>query len=141
MVEPLGKIGDPETKTSSWKSHFDVNFFSLLYTVQATVDALRSNQHSGRVIAISSGSAVGGVGAMGAYNASKAALNSFIRYLSSSSVYSYNSFRSFGRTLGSEEPNIVSVALRPGMVDTPVSTIYTWNVCVPQRHTDADFIA
>jgi len=52
------------------------------------------------VIFISSGAAVGGTAAWGPYNASKAALNSL------------------ARTLANEEPDIISVALRPGAVNT-----------------------
>ncbi|EJD01105.1 short-chain dehydrogenase [Fomitiporia mediterranea MF3/22] len=100
VVEPMGLIRDPEITTESWRRHFDVNFFSLLYTVQAALPALRSSDLRGRIIFISSGAATGGTPAWGVYNASKAAMNSFCR------------------TLANEEPDIVSIALRPGMVDT-----------------------
>jgi len=52
------------------------------------------------VIFISSGSALGNTAAWGPYNASKAAMNSLTR------------------TFANEEPDIVSIALRPGAVDT-----------------------
>jgi len=52
------------------------------------------------VILVSSGAAVGGVAGWGAYNASKAALNSL------------------GRTLASEEEDLVVVSVRPGVVGT-----------------------
>lgn len=78
VVEPLATIGSPESKTSDWRSLFDVNFFSLLYTVQAAIPYLRES-HPGRIIFISSGSATGNIGTMAAYNTSKAAMNSFCR--------------------------------------------------------------
>ncbi|KAF7332073.1 Short-chain dehydrogenase/reductase family protein [Mycena kentingensis (nom. inval.)] len=53
-----------------------------------------------RVIFVSSGASVKGTAAWGPYNASKAAMNSLCR------------------TLAQEEPDVVSVAVRPGMVDT-----------------------
>ncbi|KAI5124922.1 hypothetical protein M0805_007350 [Coniferiporia weirii] len=100
VLEPLGRIGAPGTTTDSWREHFELNFFSLLYTVQAALPALRESGHGGRIVFISSGAAVSGTPAWGVYNASKAAMNSFCR------------------TLANEEPDVVSVALRPGMVDT-----------------------
>ena len=54
---------------------------------------------------VSSGAATGGVQGWGAYSASKAALNSVVR------------------TLGNEEPDVVSIALRPGVVDTEMQEI------------------
>lgn len=77
VLEPVKLISSPETTTESWRKHFDVNFFSLLYCTQAALPALRESK--GRVIFISSGSAVNSTPAMAAYNASKAAMNSFCR--------------------------------------------------------------
>ncbi|KAH8830508.1 hypothetical protein DL96DRAFT_1593221 [Flagelloscypha sp. PMI_526] len=77
---------------SDWKHIFDVNFFSLVTALQ------------GEVILVSSGAAVKGMASWGAYNASKAALNSL------------------GRTLAQEEPDITTVAVRPGVVETDMQT-------------------
>ncbi|KAJ7228589.1 hypothetical protein GGX14DRAFT_613726 [Mycena pura] len=98
-LEPLCRIGD-ETSLDQWKNHFDVNFFSLVTALKTTLPALRKSEHCGRVVFVSSGSAVKGTAGWGPYNASKAAMNSLCR------------------TLAEEESNIISVALRPGMVQT-----------------------
>ncbi|THH10107.1 hypothetical protein EW145_g1536 [Phellinidium pouzarii] len=105
VIQPFGRIEDSGTTTDSWRAHFDLNFFSLLYTVQAALPALRASTCGGRIVFISSGAAVSGTPAMGVYNASKAVMNSFCR------------------TLAREEPEIVAIALRPGMVDTPMQKV------------------
>ncbi|KAI0053583.1 NAD(P)-binding protein [Auriscalpium vulgare] len=99
-LDPLGRIAAPEIKLDQWRTHFDVNFFSLVTALKAAVPALRASARGGRVVFISSGSATGKTEGWAPYNASKAALNSL------------------NRTLAEEEKNIVSVALRPGKVDT-----------------------
>ncbi|KAJ7179064.1 hypothetical protein C8R46DRAFT_1072354 [Mycena filopes] len=98
-LEPLCRIGDA-TSLDSWKTHFDISFFSLVSMLKAALPALRKSEAGGRVIFVSSGAAVKGTAGWGPYNASKAAMNSLCR------------------TLAEEEPGIVSVALRPGMVST-----------------------
>ncbi|KAH9844269.1 uncharacterized protein C8Q71DRAFT_731961 [Rhodofomes roseus] len=100
ILTPLGKIA--EVPLEGWKSHFDVNFFSLITAVQAALPHLRKSERGGRIVFVSSGSATKGTATMGPYNAGKAAMNSLCR------------------TLGEEEPDVVSVALRPGTVDTPM---------------------
>ncbi|KAK7695887.1 hypothetical protein QCA50_000525 [Cerrena zonata] len=100
VLEPMGKVGDPNIGLNAWKQHFDVNFFSLVSALTVTLPALRKSELGGRVIFVSSGAAVGGISGWGAYNASKAAMNSL------------------ARTLANDEPDIISVAVRPGMVDT-----------------------
>ena len=77
VLEPLGSVADENVPLTSWKSLFDVNFFSLISALRASLPALRSAQ--GRVVFVSSGAAVGGVAGWGPYNASKAALNSLCR--------------------------------------------------------------
>ncbi|KAF5363292.1 hypothetical protein D9756_000447 [Leucocoprinus leucothites] len=98
-LDPLCHIGD-NTPLSAWKKHFDVNFFSLVTAIKATLPYLRKSTGRGKIVFVSSGAAVGGTAAWGPYNASKAAMNSLCR------------------TLANEETDVVSVALRPGMVDT-----------------------
>ncbi|KAF7352726.1 Short-chain dehydrogenase/reductase family protein [Mycena venus] len=98
-LPPLCRIGD-ETPLEQWKSHFDINFFSLVTALKLALPALRKSQLGGRVVFVSSGAAVKGTAGWGPYNASKAAMNSLCR------------------TLAEEEPDVVSVALRPGMVHT-----------------------
>ncbi|CAE6467528.1 unnamed protein product [Rhizoctonia solani] len=97
-LDPLGRIDSPESNVEGWKSMFDINFFSLLYLIKAGLPLLRESH--GRVIFVSSGAATGGIAGWGPYNASKAAMNSL------------------ARTLANEEKDIVSVAVRPGVVDT-----------------------
>jgi len=79
-------------------------FFSLLHTLRAAIPALRESR--GRILMVSSGASIAGIPGWGAYSASKAALNSL------------------ARTLAKEEPDITSIAIRPGVVDTEmVATI------------------
>ena len=63
----------------SWKSIFDINFFSLVYTIQASLPELRKSTRGGKIIMVSSGAAVKGKYGMGPYGASKAAMNSLNR--------------------------------------------------------------
>lgn len=55
-LDPMGRIDTPENGLDSWKKHFDVNFFSLVSTLKATLPSLRQNE--GRVVFVSSGAAV-----------------------------------------------------------------------------------
>ncbi|KAL4241942.1 NAD(P)-binding domain superfamily protein [Abortiporus biennis] len=80
VLDPMGKIGSPDIPLDEWKSHFDVNFFSLITAIRASLPSLRKSDLGGRIVF--------------------AAMNSLCR------------------TLAQEEPDVVSVALRPGMVDT-----------------------
>ncbi|KAF9055383.1 NAD(P)-binding protein [Hymenopellis radicata] len=98
-LDPLCRIGD-STPLAAWKTHFDVNFFSLITAVGASLPALRASELGGKIIFVSSGAAVNGTPGWGPYSASKAALNSLCR------------------TLAQEEPKITSIAFRPGVVDT-----------------------
>ncbi|EPT03754.1 NAD-binding protein [Fomitopsis schrenkii] len=103
ILTPLGKVD--EVPLEGWKSHFDVNFFSLISAVQAGLPHLRRSELGGRIIFVSSGSANKGTATMGPYGAGKAAMNSLCR------------------TLSEEEPDVTSVALRPGTVDTQMQTL------------------
>ncbi|KAF8897607.1 short-chain dehydrogenase [Infundibulicybe gibba] len=85
IIDPMCRIGD-DTPLSAWKTHFDVNFFSLVTALKAALPSLRKSNF--------------GKPGWGPYNASKAAMNGLCR------------------TLAEEEPSVVSVAIRPGMVDT-----------------------
>ncbi|KAJ1309200.1 hypothetical protein OPQ81_004869 [Rhizoctonia solani] len=102
-LDPLGRIESPESSVEGWKSMFDVNFFSLLHLIKAGLPLLRESH--GRVIFVSSGAATGGIAGWAPYSASKAAMNSL------------------ARTLANEEKDIVSVAVRPGVVDTEMQSI------------------
>ncbi|KAJ3710481.1 hypothetical protein C8R42DRAFT_699806 [Lentinula raphanica] len=103
VLEPMCRIGD-DTPISAWKTHFDVNFFSLVTSIKAALPSLRRSDLRGKIVFVSSGAAVKGTPGWGPYNASKAAMNSLCR------------------TLAEEEPSVTSVALRPGVVDTAMQT-------------------
>jgi NAD(P)-dependent dehydrogenase (short-subunit alcohol dehydrogenase family) len=87
-----------ESAAQDWRDAFDVNFFSVVEIVQAALPQLRRTQ--GKIIVTSSGAATNAYAAWGAYGASKAAINHLVT------------------TLEVEEPDIISVAIRPGTVDT-----------------------
>ncbi|KAF4637026.1 hypothetical protein G7Y89_g1064 [Cudoniella acicularis] len=95
-LSPVKRIS--ESTQEEWRSAFDVNFFSALSFVKAALPALR--QSKGRIILTSSGASVSAYSTWGAYGASKAALNHM------------------ALTLTVEEPDITTVAIRPGVVDT-----------------------
>lgn len=76
----LGRVRSPETTAESWRTDFEINFFSLLYTVQEALPSLLKSELGGRIICVSSGCAIISVPSLGAYSASKAAMNSFCRY-------------------------------------------------------------
>ncbi|KAG8793403.1 hypothetical protein FRC16_010965 [Serendipita sp. 398] len=100
-----GSSSSKLSPTDTWKSLFDVNFFSLIYTVQEALPALRGSPRKGRIIMVSSGASVKGQYGWGPYAASKAAVNSLVK------------------TLATEEPNIATIAIRPGVVDTDMQTL------------------
>lgn len=79
ILEPLGNVVQDGSTVDAWKQHFDVNFFSLITAIQATMPHLRASDFGGRVIFTSSGSALGSTAGWAPYNASKAAMNSLCR--------------------------------------------------------------
>ncbi|EJU04482.1 NADP-binding protein [Dacryopinax primogenitus] len=81
-----------------WSKVFNVNVLALLNTLIPAVPALRENK--GRVVFTSSSAATKRRGAWASYNASKAAENAI------------------ARTFATEEPDITSIAVCPGMADT-----------------------
>ncbi|KZT52187.1 NAD(P)-binding protein, partial [Calocera cornea HHB12733] len=81
-----------------WSKVFNVNVLALLNTLIPAVPALRANK--GRVVFTSSSAATKRRGAWASYNASKAAENAI------------------ARTFATEEPDITSIAVCPGMADT-----------------------
>ena len=79
VLDPMGRIGNTEISLDQWKTHFDVNFFSLVATLKASLPSLRRSELGGKVVFVSSGAAVGNIAGWGPYNASKAAMNSLCR--------------------------------------------------------------
>lgn len=129
VLEPTGTIAsipvessDGSISTDSWKALFDVNFFSLIHTIQYALPALRKSEShrgetKGKVIMISSGAAVKGNANWGPYSASKAAMNSL------------------ARTLAAEEPEVTTIALRPGAVDTDMQSVLRLSQTIPPADT------
>ncbi|KAL2005060.1 hypothetical protein VTN00DRAFT_2910 [Thermoascus crustaceus] len=96
VLGQVGKIADADPE--QWKQGFDVNFISLVAFVKAALPSLR--EAKGKIVFTSSGAAVSAYRGWGLYGATKAAMNHL------------------ALTLGEEEPDVTSVAIRPGMVDT-----------------------
>ncbi|KAJ5916053.1 short-chain dehydrogenase [Penicillium tannophilum] len=95
----LGQVGKiAEADPEQWKQGFDVNFISLVAFIKAGLPALR--QSKGRIIFTSSAAAVSAFRGWGLYGASKAAMNHL------------------AMSLGEEEPDVTSVSIQPGLVDT-----------------------
>ncbi|EKD12468.1 uncharacterized protein L3040_008205 [Drepanopeziza brunnea f. sp. 'multigermtubi'] len=99
-LSPVKRIAD--SSPEEWRKTYDVNFFSLLAFIQPAIPTLRSSK--GRIILTSSGAASSTYSTWGAYGSSKAAMNHL------------------AGTLATEEPNITSIAIRPGVVDTDMQT-------------------
>jgi NAD(P)-dependent dehydrogenase (short-subunit alcohol dehydrogenase family) len=92
-IEPVAEL-DPE----EWQQNWKVNLLGPAMLTQMALPELRKRK--GRVIFITSGSAENVVGGWGAYSTAKAAANHLVRILAR------------------EEPEITTLALRPGIVDT-----------------------
>ncbi|KAI8979386.1 hypothetical protein BDF20DRAFT_869236 [Mycotypha africana] len=97
VLEPVATVA--ESSIEDWKKLFDVNFFSVILLAQIALPHLRKADN-GSIVIVSSGAALKGYRGWGAYGSSKAAINHLTN------------------TLGVEEPNVTTVALRPGVVDT-----------------------
>lgn len=97
-LDPIATIAD--TTVDAWRETFEINFFSAYMLVQHALPHLRDAEDYGRVVSISSGASTKGYPTWGAYGVTKAALNHFTH------------------TLSAEEPHIIPIALRPGVVNT-----------------------
>ena len=78
-IAPLTRVASDDTPLDAWRTHFEVNVYSLITALKAAVPPLRDSPRGGKVIFVSSGAAVGGTIGWGPYNASKAAMNSLNR--------------------------------------------------------------
>ncbi|KAI9699541.1 MAG: hypothetical protein M1820_007172 [Bogoriella megaspora] len=96
VLAPVKRIS--ESFVAEWKEIFDINVFGTLALIKACLPFLKHNQ--GRIILCSSGASVNAYASWGAYGASKAVLNHL------------------ALTLAVEEPEITTIAIRPGVVDT-----------------------
>ncbi|EPE36985.1 NAD(P)-binding Rossmann-fold containing protein [Glarea lozoyensis ATCC 20868] len=100
-LTPVKRIAD--CTAEEWKTLYDTNVFSAVAFVQAALPSLRKTK--GRIIFTSSGAAVGAYSTWGAYGSSKAALHHLTM------------------TLNVEEPDITSISVRPGVVDTDMQKV------------------
>ncbi|PCH00336.1 Short-chain dehydrogenase/reductase SDR [Penicillium occitanis (nom. inval.)] len=96
VLGQVAVIGNADAEL--WKHAFDVNLFSLVAFTKAALPALRKSH--GKIIFTSSGAATSATTGWACYGATKAALNYF------------------SLALSAEEPDVTSISLRPGMVDT-----------------------
>lgn len=116
-LSPVTTIGNCDIE--AWKQNFNVNFFSAVAFVSVKGKAIKSDmtdfqqakaalpslrKSNGRIIFTSSGAATTAYGSWGAYGSSKAALTHL------------------AKTISTEEPNVISIAIRPGVVDTQMQT-------------------
>lgn len=100
VLGPLAYTVDSDS--SSWLNTLKVNVMGPYHLSRTALPWLR--KRGGCIVNISSGAATTALAAAGAYCVSKAALNHFTRILAV------------------EEPNVTCVAVRPGVVDTPMQT-------------------
>ena len=80
VLDPMTRITSTDTSLDAWRTHFEINVYSLVTALKAAAPSLRVSPNGGKVIFVSSGAAVGGIAGWGPYNASKAAMNSLNRY-------------------------------------------------------------
>ena len=100
IIGPLAPTVD--TDPAAWRQTLAVNLMGPYYLARLSLPWLRRS--GGRIVNVSSGAATTALPAAGAYCVSKAALNHFTRILAA------------------EEPGVTAVAVRPGVVDTPMQT-------------------
>ncbi|KAJ2559509.1 hypothetical protein EV175_000303 [Coemansia sp. RSA 1933] len=101
VAEPFARLSDMDV--NEWKWHFDIGVTSVVGLTQKLLPALRQNK--GRVINVTSGASTTALCGLSAYCAGKAALNMITQ------------------SIGLEEPDVVSLALGPGTVDTDMQTV------------------
>lgn len=100
ILEPIAPIA--QMSVDAWKYNIEVNLSAPFYLSRAFIPELRKT--GGRIINVSSGAATMPIQAWAAYCVAKAGLNHFTQMLAA------------------EEPEITSVAVRPGVVDTAMQT-------------------
>ncbi|CAG9993195.1 unnamed protein product [Clonostachys byssicola] len=93
QINKLGGVSPEEVKRV-----YDVNVFSGIFLINAALDKLRNTK--GSLVWVSSGAANMSIAAWGTYASSKAAVNAILAHYAV------------------EEPDISSIAINPGIVDT-----------------------
>ncbi|KAJ1863380.1 hypothetical protein LPJ73_000537 [Coemansia sp. RSA 2703] len=101
VLEPIAKLATVDL--SLLRTHLETNVVSVVALTQKLLPLLRASH--GRVINVSSGAATGAYQGWGAYCMGKAALNMLTQ------------------VLACEEEEVVSVALRPGVVATDMQAL------------------
>jgi NAD(P)-dependent dehydrogenase (short-subunit alcohol dehydrogenase family) len=101
VLEPVATIADGAAE--AWRRHIEINILGPYLLIRAALPSLR--ERHGRVINVSSGAAVSVLAGWSAYCASKAALNQL------------------SRSVALEEPDVASLAVRPGKVDTDMQAV------------------
>ncbi|CAH6721770.1 uncharacterized oxidoreductase [[Candida] jaroonii] len=96
VLEPVTSVEDLDI--NAWKKAFDINFFSVVELAKLSLPHLR--QSKGRFVSVSSGASIGATKGWGCYGSSKAALNHLML------------------TLADDEPEIQTISVAPGVVDT-----------------------
>ena len=96
VLDPVKRVVD--TEAEDWRRAYDVNLFSAVAVCKAAIPELRKMK--GTILFTSSGAATGAYPTWGAYGSSKAAMNHL------------------AMTLAVEEKDIITVSVRPGVVDT-----------------------
>ncbi|KAF2712325.1 NAD(P)-binding protein [Pleomassaria siparia CBS 279.74] len=95
-LQPVKRIANVDL--AEWEAGFGANVGSAVALIQAAIPPLRKS--NGRILLTSSGAAVSGYVGWGCYGAGKAVLNHL------------------ALTLTAEEPDITTISIRPGVVDT-----------------------
>jgi NAD(P)-dependent dehydrogenase (short-subunit alcohol dehydrogenase family) len=101
VLEPVGPIA--EADPAGWERNLAVNLRAPMILTQAALPYLIARR--GRVIHVSSGAAESAIAGWAAYCVAKAGLNHF------------------SRVLATEEPEVTSIAVRPGVVDTEMQAV------------------
>jgi NAD(P)-dependent dehydrogenase (short-subunit alcohol dehydrogenase family) len=96
IIDPVAPLA--EVDPGEWERHLAINLLGPLMLIQSALPYLRERE--GRVINVSSGAATSAIAGWSAYCAGKAALNRLTA------------------VLAVEEPSIIAIAVRPGIVDT-----------------------
>ena len=101
VLAPVARLADADPNL--WRHNLEVNLLGPFFLSRAAIPYLRKAR--GRIVNISSGAARKAIPGWSAYCVAKAALTHFTRQLAA------------------EEPDITSVALRPGVVDTAMQAL------------------
>ncbi|MGD8624131.1 MAG: SDR family NAD(P)-dependent oxidoreductase [Anaerolineae bacterium] len=96
ILEPIAPLAEMEA--GAWEKNWAVNVLGPALMIRQALPHLRKRQ--GRILNVSSGAAVHAIPGWSAYCLAKAAINHL------------------GRMLAAEEPEVTTLAFRPGVVDT-----------------------